>query len=267
MSRLIAMVAAAAATFGTHTCVLAAASTRPVKEASTAYVLKPGIGEIARAEVGESLYSEAARTLTREYEGTIATAVAAKLQGYELNVVANSVRPMVYKPSDRRPMMCFPVTQTVMRAIFGAKRYYGCLVDTQGNKTFDKATFEHQGGDYPLETPVPYSLRTIETTSTEQDSFQIDVLYQGMSKGEVKISYRESLNGTARPAFTQDVAYELAPDGTALIGFKGMRLKVLKATGQYIEYVIEQTIPSFTKTRAELQEQSNPKDVTKPWYQ
>ena len=80
----------------------------------------------------------------------------------------------------------------------------------------------------------------------------VDVLYQGTSKGEVKISYREFSHGLARAAFTQDVSYELDPDGTAVIGFKGMRIKVLKATGHDIKYILEQPMPSLTKYRAEL---------------
>lgn len=240
---------------------------RPARESSTAYVLVPTIGEIARAEVGEKLYSEAATTVTKEYEGTVLAPVTAKLENYELDVIANSIRPMVAKLSDGRPMMCFPVKRTALRTIFGGRRYNGCLVDTKGDKTFDTATFEHQAGDFPLNAPVPYSVRTIEKTSTTQESFQVDVLYQGLSKGEVKISYREFLDGIARPAFTQDVTYELDSNGTAMIGFKGMRLRVLKATGQYIEYILEQPIPSFAKIRAETRPELNKQTGPKPWYQ
>ena len=239
---------------------------RAAKESTTTYVLKPAIGESAQAEVGETLYSEAASTLTKDFEGTVLNAASAKMENYELNIMAGSIRPIVLRPGDSRPMMCFPVKKSAFKAIFGGRVYNGCLVDTKGNKTFDTATFEHQLGDFPLDSPVAYSVRTLETASLEQDKFQIDVLYQGLSKGEVKISYRESINGMARPAFTQDVTYELGPDGTAVIGFKGMRLKVLKATGQSIDYIIERTIPTFTKRRAELKEESNPKSNA-PWYQ
>lgn len=163
-------------------------------------------------------------------------------------------------------MMCSEVKRTSIGAIFGSRGFSGCLIDTKGNRTFDTAMFAHRSGEFALDKPVGYTIETHESTQVEQDKFQIDVLYQGMSRGEVKISYRESMNGIARPAFTQDVTYELGQDGTAVIGFKGMRLKVLKATGQSIDYVIDQTIPSFTKRRAELKEEVNPKSAA-PWYQ
>lgn len=231
----------------------------PAVEASTSYVLRPAIGEVARAEVGESLYSEGASTVTKRYTGTLHEAVTIQMENYRLDAPAGAVQEVLSQTRNPRPMMCFPVKRTSIGGLFGSRGFSGCLVDTQGNKTFDTATFAHRSGDFPLTKPVAYTTETHKSTALELDRFQVDVLYQGMSKGEVKISYRESADGLARPAFNQDVAYELAPDGTAVIGFKGMRLRVLKATGQSIEYVLEKAIPSFTKTRAELQEQRNPK--------
>lgn len=99
---------------------------------------------------------------------------------------------------------------------------------------------------------MPYQVEVTETAVENHDDFYVDVLYQGTSKGEAKISYREFSAGIARPAFTQDVAYELAPDGSTMIAFKGMRIKVLKATGQNIRYIVEQPMPSMTKYRIPL---------------
>ena len=239
---------------------------KPFIEYSTSYILRPALGESARAEVGESLYSEGASTITKKLTGTVMEAVSVQMENYRLDVAAGSVRPVSIRAGSPRPMMCFPVSRTGFGSLFGNRGFFACLVDTKGVKTFDAATFAHQAGDFPLDKPVPYVVEVSETLAIEQDKFQIEVLYQGMSKGEVKISYREFMNGTARPAFTQDVSYELDADGTAVIGFKGMRLKVLKATGHSIEYVLEKPIPSFTKTRATIQEEINQKG-TKPWYQ
>jgi hypothetical protein len=238
----------------------------PAVEASTAYILIPAIGQAARAEVGEALYSEWASTITKKYTGKLLEGTSVQMENYRLDVTAGMTHQILSRRGDARPLFCAPVKRTSIGGLFGSRGFSGCLIDTKGNRTFDTAMFAHRSGEFPLEKPVPYSTEVHETTQVEQDKFQIDVLYQGMSRGEVKISYRESMNGTARPAFTQDVTYELGPDGTAVIGFKGMRLRVLKATGQSIDYVIEQTIPSFTKRRAELKEESNPKPSA-PWYQ
>jgi hypothetical protein len=42
----------------------------------------------------------------------------------------------------------------------------------------------------------------------------------------------------------------LEQGGTGIIGFKGMRIKVLKATGHDLRYILEQPMPSMTKCRA-----------------
>ena len=92
---------------------------------------------------------------------------------------------------------------------------------------------------FPLAAPVRYKLDSTNQAVENPLDFHVDVLYQGISRGEVKISYREFKGGVARPAFTQDVAYELDTDGSGMIAFKGMRIKVLKATREHVTYIVE----------------------------
>jgi hypothetical protein len=42
----------------------------------------------------------------------------------------------------------------------------------------------------------------------------------------------------ARPAFNQDIDYELNNDANTIIGFKGLRIEVLKATNMDITYKV-----------------------------
>jgi hypothetical protein len=42
----------------------------------------------------------------------------------------------------------------------------------------------------------------------------------------------------ARPSFTQDIDYELNKDGSTIIGFKGLRIEVIKATNIDITYKV-----------------------------
>jgi hypothetical protein len=68
------------------------------------------------------------------------------------------------------------------------------------------------------------------------DGFRVQLLYSGVSKGTVALSYREFMRDLARPAFSQELTYDLA-DGDE-IGFRGARLKVLKATNVSIKYIV-----------------------------
>ena len=66
------------------------------------------------------------------------------------------------------------------------------------------------------------------------DSFQQTLIYSGKVGTKINISYREFSNSLARPAFNNDVEYDLSSSPT--IGYKGARITVLKATNEYIKY-------------------------------
>ncbi|MGZ5207947.1 MAG: hypothetical protein ACXWB0_02925 [Sulfuricurvum sp.] len=73
------------------------------------------------------------------------------------------------------------------------------------------------------------------------DSFKYEALYQGRIDNKIKISFREFKDDMARPAFTQDIDYELDnKNGEAIVGFKGLRIKILKATNMDITYSVIQ---------------------------
>lgn len=220
-------------------------------EESKSYFLLPAIGEAAKAEVGESLYREGIRTVVKSFRATLKADAESKMdRGYVLSVKAGAEGKMKMRGTDKIPMLCFMTKGTGILGVFGDSNVEGCLVDTDRKQTFDSSTFPGYDRLFALSSPVPYDIKVEEAAFDSNDDFYVDVLYQGMSKGEVKISYREYSNGIARPAFNQDVAYGLDADGTGIIGFKGMRIKVLNATGHDIQYVVEQPMPSLTKYRA-----------------
>jgi hypothetical protein len=221
----------------------------------SSYFLRPAIGEIKTAEVGESLYQEGIRTVSKRYRAKLSVPASSKMdRGYQLDVPAGASGVMLMRSVDKTPLLCFVTKGTGVLGFFGDANVAGCLADTQKRQVFDRSMFKEYNQYFGLSAPVPYEVEVTETAVENHDDFYVDVLYQGTSKGEVKISYREFSSGVARPAFTQDVAYELAPDGTAIIGFKGMRIKVIKATGQDIRYIVEQPMPSMTKYRVAAQE-------------
>jgi hypothetical protein len=64
--------------------------------------------------------------------------------------------------------------------------------------------------------------------------FRQELIYSGISKGTVSLQYREFSDDMARPAFSQDLHYDLA-DGDE-IGFKGARIKIIKATNVSVKF-------------------------------
>ena len=54
------------------------------------------------------------------------------------------------------------------------------------------------------------------------DELKKQLIYTGISRGVISLTYREFMNDMARPAFTQDLKFDLAEGKT--IGFKGLGL-------------------------------------------
>ncbi|NOQ13356.1 MAG: hypothetical protein GQ583_02590 [Methyloprofundus sp.] len=103
-------------------------------------------------------------------------------------------------------------------------------------------TFTHLRNGDKLEKSVEYKLQPAPPTRITKDSFKRDVIYQGKIGNKIKISFQEffASNGSfmIRDAYTQNIEYELDANGQAMIGFKGLRIKILNATNLNIEYQV-----------------------------
>lgn len=75
------------------------------------------------------------------------------------------------------------------------------------------------------------------------DSFQQTLIYSGKIGNKINIGYREFSNNNARPAFNNDVEYDLSE--SKIIGYKGAKLEIIKATNEFIKYKV---IKNFNET-------------------
>lgn len=66
------------------------------------------------------------------------------------------------------------------------------------------------------------------------DSFQQTLIYSGKVGNKINIGYREFSGSIARPAFNNNVEYDLSD--SKVIGYKGAQLEIIEATNQYIKY-------------------------------
>ena len=67
------------------------------------------------------------------------------------------------------------------------------------------------------------------------NNYSFELLYGGTSKGTIKIMYRESVDGMARPAFNQELTYD-ASEKT--IQFKRLKLWVTEANNNHISFMV-----------------------------
>ena len=77
--------------------------------------------------------------------------------------------------------------------------------------------------------------------SERGNSFQQTLIYSGRVGDKINVGYREFSNNTARPAFNNDVEYDLSSSNT--IGYKGALIEVIKADNSSITYKLIRNFP------------------------
>lgn len=78
-----------------------------------------------------------------------------------------------------------------------------------------------------------------------QDSFQQTLIYSGKVGNKINIGYREFSGSSARPAFNNNVEYDLSE--SPIIGYKGAQLDIIEATNQHIKYRVIKNFNNATQ--------------------
>jgi len=112
-----------------------------------------------------------------------------------------------------------------------------CFLDKAGSGSFDivKAAPGLVWFEKKLEAPIRYEQSELQVP--RPDSKKFELLYQGVSAKTVRLSYREYMNDFARPAFFQDVSYEIS-EFPAEVTFRTVRISVLSADNSGIRYKV-----------------------------
>ncbi|GGX33117.1 hypothetical protein GCM10007242_45250 [Pigmentiphaga litoralis] len=94
-----------------------------------------------------------------------------------------------------------------------------CVVTTLGSRLCYDADYERQ-------TQI----------SERGNSFQQTLIYSGRIGNKINVGYREFSSSAARPAFNNDVEYDLSSSKT--IGYKGALLEIMDATNSSVTYKV-----------------------------
>lgn len=86
-----------------------------------------------------------------------------------------------------------------------------------------------------------------------ENSIQQTLIYNGRVGSKVKVGYREFSSNYARPAFNNDVEYDLSESKT--IAYKGALIEIIEATNQYIKYTVKK---NFNKAIPFGSDENNP---------
>jgi len=103
---------------------------------------------------------------------------------------------------------------------------------------------------YFYETDVDWtSDKLFSSTSKigEEGGFRAEIMYSGVSGNTLKALYREYIDDWARPAYAQELQYDLSESKT--IAFRSIRIEVIEATNSYLKYrvVSDDDLPWMTR--------------------
>lgn len=79
-------------------------------------------------------------------------------------------------------------------------------------------------------------IRTEVVVASESD-FQRVLIYNGKRGENIQVGYREFSRNLARPAFSNEISYDLSE--SSLVGYKEARIRIIEATNSTITYVVE----------------------------
>lgn len=203
------------------------------------YSSRPLLEVEAKVSVGENMYDEFSIKSIQSFRVNILDEATAEMDlGSTFTLPPGTSAPLKEVYRTKSKALCINGSAKSLTGIYDA-----CLVDKANKGSFDYAMFKTRQKYFPLKKSVKYEIADVsERRSIRTPEFNCQVLYQGLSKGSIKISFREFLNGLARPAFTQDISYDLEKDGTAIIAFKNLRISVIKATQSEITYIVKKRL-------------------------
>jgi hypothetical protein len=111
---------------------------------------------------------------------------------------------------------------------------FGIAIPKDGGKP---VVFKNQGGLISfinINEVIEYTEFSVPVPKKEYNKQEF--IYNGRVGSALKFIYREYIDDYARPAFSQDLQYDLAE--SKIIGFRGLRIEVISATNTNIEYKV-----------------------------
>ena len=125
--------------------------------------------------------------------------------------------------------------------------YFGIAVNIKNNSIIMPFVYNAPPNGWGFITKETTGFKTKSDIYTENncsDCFKQEFIFNGKVGSSLKFIYREYINDMARPAFKQDLQYDL--NESNIVGFKGLRLEIIKTTNTSVEYKI---LSSFNKMK------------------
>jgi len=192
----------------------------------------PAIGEIKTIEVGESLVYKDKQISTPAIDIEEAVEFIATNLG---NQTLTTILPGRYVEKGKDPFGKYYEARDGKILEKGKPAKYKGGIYVPENSPLKTEFYAISSSGNPLSYPrdgIPF-VKSIQQTRDEL-SFRKELVYTGISQTVVSILYREFKDDLARPAFSQDLKYDLSE--SKVVGYRGARFEIIKATNQGLTY-------------------------------
>lgn len=194
----------------------------------------PMIGEVRSIEVGESLITKERQAVIAAIELTQAVQHSTENVGSKFIL---SALPGKYIESGRDSSGRYFQAEQGKILLDGKPipAISGIYISDSNSNITEFYVVSNQGVNAPLLYPRN-GIQFTRSTHTTRDStgFKRELVYTGISQNTVSILYREFKDDLARPAFSQDLKYDLSEG--RVVGYRGARFELVKATNQGLTY-------------------------------
>jgi hypothetical protein len=191
---------------------------------------RPAFGVRSTAAVGENMFTQYSYTVS----------VGARLRAPVAAGGANQDRHTVFPRNtlsalgDRGSVVSCTASDTNARR--DGRPGVSCFVDKDSDGSFDRVRRPNGSQVIELTTPAPYDLIA---DRLQQVNFRYELVYLGKSGSTLRLGYREYSNELARPAFTTELTFDLAPSGPTVFRYRNLRITVHEVSNEGITYSIE----------------------------
>ena len=186
----------------------------------------PPIGEVRTVSIGESLLTQGVVTTFDVIEVPKATKVSVIVVGKGTYRKVGSEGPFEYYGTD----------SDARAGKFGGSANIYHSITIRIETTTGSTCFIGDGLKMCPTPPVKLEFTRATGTSQAPTELQQTLLYNGKVGNKLNIGYREFRGDLARPAFSNEVEYDL--NESPVIGYKGAALEVIQATNRSITYKV-----------------------------
>lgn len=192
---------------------------------------EPLLDVLTNAQVGQTIFSQ--YQLWKQSSYSLQTAFSSVIGGAE--VVVTPEDNLVKAKADGKSVFC--TEKPTMRNLVGVPIKTACFVDADNEGMFSKLMVPADAvwWSQTLSEPVRYA--RVERSIRRPDTLRFELIYLGSSGRVIRLAYREYLNDLARPAFSQEVSYDIE-SFPMKIGFRRAQFEIFGVTGSSLTYKV-----------------------------